>query len=189
MFHIEKFETRYSTVLDGEKSKQVPHDWVLLASPPDEAGHVKTKTWHRVDKLKPTERMASQSVNSDAYAALQGRWERIEPAYAAWKDGNELPETGTPLAAWPQLTADQVETLKARRVKTVEELAEMGEAAASLPWPNSRRWPELAQEFLGNRDVVAMQERLEALEAQNAELSAAIEAKPKRGRPPKVEAA
>jgi alkanesulfonate monooxygenase SsuD/methylene tetrahydromethanopterin reductase-like flavin-dependent oxidoreductase (luciferase family) len=50
-------------------------------------------------------------------------------AYAAWKRGEEIPATGTPLKGWPLLGPSQLKMCLAANVRTVEDLAAMnGEA-------------------------------------------------------------
>ncbi len=48
---------------------------------------------------------------------------RWPEAYAAWKRGQELPQSGTPLEEWPVLTTATVANLKALNMRTVEDLA------------------------------------------------------------------
>lgn len=167
----------------------------VLISPAGEA-HMKTQTWHRVAKLRPPEDVDERTRNADTYVAMNARWSVIGPAYDAWKAGTDLPETGTPLEAWSGVTADQAKILKGFLIRTVEDVRDMSESTfTKLPFPNARKLPELAKAFLeGAKDA--------ALAAENAELKermAAMEEllqaqmqdtpKPKRGRPPKTQAA
>jgi len=52
------------------------------------------------------------------------RWQMIEPAYAAWKQGQTLPDHGTPLAAWPGISSEQAEVFRTFGFKSVEDIAE-----------------------------------------------------------------
>lgn len=55
---------------------------------------------------------------------------QFQQQYAAFKAGKEAPVTGTPLTAWPSLTASQVAELAFFNVKTVEQLADLPDAHA-----------------------------------------------------------
>ena len=173
-----------------------PVDKVLLA--PAGAAFEKTRTWHAIKDIKPAEDADNNVKESLNYQAMLGRWETIGPLYEAWKKGQELPETGTPLEAWGGVTAEQVAALKAMGIRTVEDVAEMGDRAAEqLRMPNARKLPELAKSFLGNTDMAArdaenaeLKERIAAMEEMLAEKM--NEDAPKKrgpGRPKKAEAA
>lgn len=168
-----------------------PVDMVLVA--PAGPGYEKTRTWHRIKDIKPHE---GEMRNSDSGAFMRKRWEMIEPAYEAWKKGGEIPENGTPLAAWGGVTADQVNALKAMAVYTVEQVAEMGDAACQeLRIPNARQLPGLAKKFLENENSSVKDAKIAELEERMAVMAEMLEEqatqadKPKRGRPRKSEAA
>jgi len=184
---IRQFETRYRTAKVGNEYIEQSQDWVLLAASPDETGNFRTESWHRVDKLRPP---ASISDNAETKQAMNARWEKIGPAYKAWKAGNEIPVDGTPLAAWPGLTKQQLEVLRHAQIRTIEELIDMGETAASLPIPGGRKLPELAADFMANKQKAAVMDELAAANARIAQMEEMLAEKPKRGRPKKeVEAA
>ena len=189
------FETRYIKNENTGQTKSI--DWVEIA--PAGEDFERTRTWVRVkDKMPPdTDKQGNVLTPRDkqaaTYQAMQAQWNAIGPAYEAWKSGQQLPETGTPLGAWPGVTGDQAGYLKKLGVRTVEDVAEMQpDVAVGLPFPNSRRLPELARTFLDGQDAAAkeaenaaLRERLAALEEA---LQAQIDDKPKRGRPKKEEA-
>jgi len=159
-------------------AKEKPVDWVRLA--PSGEAHLKTQTWHRVEKLRPPVTLDDRDRNADTYVAMSMRWTVIEPAYKAWKAGTEIPENGTPLAAWSGVTPDQADLLKSMSIRTVEDVRDMSESAfTKLPMPNARQLPKLAREFLEGADsadkdkrIAEMEERMQAmsemLEAQSA---------------------
>ncbi len=131
-----------------------------------------------------------------SHDALLGRWSIIGPRYEAWKKGEELPEGGTPLAAWAGLDPDQVKALKAEDIRTVEDIAVMGEAVCKrLGFPNAVSLPKMAQEYLDGQtaaekdaELVTLKEKMAAMEAMLEE-TMKPEAPAKRGRPRKAEAA
>lgn len=181
MTRVIEFRTEYRTGKD-------PIDWVLIA--PAGPGFEKTRTWHRVEKLRPPEDWDASKRQSLTYKVMVERWAVIGPAYEAWKEGSELPENGTPLEAWSGVTVDQARFLKAMGIRTVEDVRDMTDAAISqLKFPHSRKLPQLAREYLAGADMASkdaqiaeMQERMAAMEAMLEE-----SAKPKRGRPAKQE--
>lgn len=181
MISILDFKTEYVPGKDGV-------DMVLLA--PKGEGHTKTQTWRRVEKLMPPENADDAKKASATYQDMAAKWSLIGPAYQAWKQGNALPETGTPLAAWSGVTADMAKALVAMGIRTVEDVRDMStEHAAKLAFPNARKLPELAGKFLEGKDLAArdqenaeLKERLAKMEEM---LQEAMENKPKRGRPRK----
>lgn len=181
MISILEFRTDYST---GK-----PVDMVLLA--PKGEGHMKTQTWHRVSKLRPPKSNDPALTESASYLDMAAKWSVIGPAYEAWREGNALPESGTPLAVWPGVTSDMAKALVSMGLKTVEDVRDMGDGVISrLPFPNARKLPELAGKFLEGKDKAAsdaenaeLRERLAAMEELLNERLAAD--KPKRGRPKK----
>lgn len=156
-------------------------DWVLIAPRGDAMEAV--QTWHRVKDLKPR-----GNEGGDIALARNAKWDVVSPLYDAWKAGNEIPEFGTPLAAWPGVSADQAAHLKRMGLNTVEHVRDMSESAVvKLPFPDARRLPQLAKMYLEaqgeaakDRQISEMQERMAAMEELLAEKS---EAKRGPGRP------
>ena len=189
-----QFKTEYPVGRD-------PVDWVELA--PKGAAFERVRSWHRVERLRPPDNLTEKDKESLYWQVILARWSVIGPAYEAWKAGHTLPETGTPLAAWSAISPEQAEVLRKMRVLTVEDVRDLDDRTLTeLRFPNARRLPELAAQFLASKDVTdrdaeaaELRERLaameELLEAQAAAMKAdAFQEQPKRrGRPPKVEAA
>lgn len=131
--------------------------------------------------------------------AAKALWEFIKPRYEAWKNNQDLPTEGTPLAAWNHLTQQQAEILRVNGVRSVEDCAQLTDTHFTrIPIPNLRSIVEAAKKFLDSKDVnkftsemAAKDETIAALTArveQLAEMVAAQQDEPKRrGRPPKVE--
>jgi len=166
-------------------------DWVEFTSRDalDEGGHPRHSTWEMVNRLRPPEYLKNDDGGLKM-AALRSQWAQIEPAYLAWKEGASLPETGTALAAWPGVNADQADALRAVGLTTVEAVAAASESILMAPpLPNMREIKRQAGIWLEGRDNAAMAARLAELEAQNAAMleMLADRTEPKRGpgRPPK----
>jgi len=174
----------FKTVYKGDKST----DYVLIA--PRGEGFERVRTWHRVDTLKPSERVEGQMGE-----IMQSRWNVIEPAYNAWKKGEEVPENGTPLGAWAAVSLDQAKHLRSMGIVTVEQVAKLDDATISaLPFPGRRELPALAEAFLDSKSATdlaaqnhALQERIAAMEEMLTESMG--EKKRGPGRPRKNEAA
>jgi hypothetical protein len=182
------FKTTYS----GKKAV----DWVEIA--PSGASFDKCRTWHMVDRMRPTEVVDEDPDRraADTHMAMSARWSVIGPAYQAYKAGMDIPENGTPLAAWAGISADQARHLVSLGIRTVEDVRDMDEGIfPRIPFPNVRQLPGLARAYLEGRDkaeadteIATLRERQAALEERLATLSA-VEAeadKPRRGRPPKA---
>lgn len=179
MIRVTDFKTEYRT-------GKPPVDWVEIA--PSGPGFERTRTWHRVEKLRPPEEWGESEKQSLTYRVMVERWGIIGPAYDAWKQGTEIPENGTPLEAWSGVTSDQAKFLKAMGIRTVEDVRDINDAAlGQLRFPNARKLPGLARDYLEGADSAAkdatiaeMRERMAAMESMLEE-----QAKPRRGRPPK----
>lgn len=98
--------------------------------------------------------------------------------YEAFKKGQEAPLNGTPLEAWPALNTAQVAELKALRVFTVEDLANMNESFYSNVGMGTRDLAKKAKAFLelaaGTADVQRMEAELSRRDAEIADLKRQI---------------
>jgi hypothetical protein len=148
-------------------------EYVQLA--PSGEAFERTRTWHRVKDIRPPE--TTDRPDSMSYKVMQARWDVISPKYEAWKRNEDLPEDGTPLAAWSGVSPEQAAHLRAMGIKTVEGVRDMGEGVfARLPFPNARQLPKLAEAFLASigdaekdRELNEMRERMAAMEEMLAE--------------------
>ena len=149
-------------------------------------------TWERISRLRPPEVMENDDGGLKA-AALRSQWASIEAAYDAWKKGHQIPETGTPIGAWPALSQEQAEALRTVGLSTVESVANATETTLSRPpLPHMRELQRQAKLFLEGRGKAELEDKIRKLEEQNAAMMEMLaEDKPKRGRPAKedVEAA
>jgi len=123
--------------------------------------------------------------------------------------GNDPQMVGTPLTAWPLITASQAEELRGIKFRTIEQIAEASDAVVpkltQIVGMAGHSFRERAKAFLGAAQNAAMvenqavalkeaqereaqtQAQLKALQDQVQQLLAAQQPK-KRGRPPKAEA-
>ncbi len=143
---------------------------------------------------------AQSWLDSIKHKAIDGRYpqdwcDAFHKKYEAWKQGLEPPLNGTSVKEWPVLSPAQAENFIALRIPTIEDVAAMTEQAMSAFGMGARGLKDKAIEWLKGKDVAgqAMQENIE-LKKRVQELEGLVkqmlEAKPKRGRPPKlVEAA
>ncbi|HRX74154.1 MAG TPA: hypothetical protein P5341_08635 [Hyphomonas sp.] len=177
----------FKTVFKGEKSMDMVH--VAASDAFTETGQLTHSTWHRVKDLIPPEH--EEGMRADF---MRARWATIEPFYTAWKEGNEIPEIGTPLAAWSGLTQAQAEALRRIQILTVEGVRDMTEAQIGrLNIPNPRALKVMAADYLDGRDKAGLIEEMQRLREQNEAMLAMLAEKepekPRRGRPPKADAA
>lgn len=172
-----------------------PVDWVTYA--PVHAVQ-STQITERVDKMRLPEDGLIRDEEGRKTAFLRFRWDMIDKAYKAWKEGVEAPVDGTPLGAWPGINEAQVNAFRSVGIKSVEGVRDIPEVLINkVPLPSVREIVKQATLFLDAREAssaAAMQaerdSRINALEEQLAAAMALLEEqaqdKPKRGRPKKV---
>jgi len=143
------------------------------------------------------------AVDNPAAKMAVDRWAAIEPAYHAWKSGQEVPLNGTPLAAWSGVTPEQADVLKRSQIRTLEELSDASELVITqVPLPGMRALRDMARLFLASTEKTAVvddlrrkDEQIAVLNEQMEELRQIIlaqaekeqEQRPRRGRPPKAD--
>jgi hypothetical protein len=161
-------------------------EWVEMA--PSGEAFDKTRTWHRIKDIRPPDK--TDRPDGMSYKVMVARWDIIQPKYDAWKRNEDIPDDGTPLAAWSGVSAEMAAHLKTMGIRTVEGVRDMGEGVFTrLPFPNARQMPKLAGAFLSSigdaekdRELTDMRERMAAMEEMLAE-SGAVKRGP--GRPKK----
>jgi hypothetical protein len=161
----------------------------------------RTRCCERIDVLSKINRVAGANPASQAAQVL---WAFIKPRYEAWKGNQELPETGTPLAAWNHLTPTQAEFLRVNGIRSVEDVAVLTDTHIhQFKIHNLRSIIEAAKKFVSSVDVNKFAGELKAkddeLAAANARIDQLAEmvakfmedepTKRKPGRPPKSEQA
>lgn len=180
---IVKFETRYPL-----KNPENPNEGYK------EVDYVITTSVGNAKYIEVPQRIADIKRRTD------GTWEIIKPYYEAWKDGQELPADGTPLAAWHGVRPEMVEVLRAHRIRTVEELAVLPDSSIDqikLPGLRNVRdaakaWEQTADKRAVAADLAAKDAEIDALKQQMADLMAMLKGDPteepikrKPGRPRK----
>jgi hypothetical protein len=176
------------TKVNKETGKTEPWYW-LDWSPKHNA--IFSRNTHPVEDFRPPKFLKNDDDGQKA-AIMHSKWAVIEPAYKAFLEGNELPETGTPLAAWAGCTKEAADVLKANYIRTVEDFAAATDAQIGrIQLPNVRALRDQAKAFLDGADKVAanakvadLSDQLEAAMQMIAELQAN---QPKRRRKDEVE--
>jgi hypothetical protein len=174
-----------------------PVDWVHFTARTarTDTGVNTHSTWEKISRVTPTE---SRSNDDEGLKmkAMRWQWAQIEPAYRAWKDGQIVPESGTPLAAWSGVTPDQAQALKSVGIHTVEAMANATEIMLSAPpMPGMRDLKRQALAWLEGMPAAQQAATIARLEEQHAamvemlaEMQKEEPAKRGPGRPKKEEA-
>jgi hypothetical protein len=103
-------------------------------------------------------------------------WPALEPHYNAWKSNNEIPESGTPLAAWAGCTSEEAETLRTYAVRTVEDVAALQDSMIQrIPLPGMRAKRDMAQRFLASADSRKFEQSLAEKDQELADLRAKLD--------------
>jgi hypothetical protein len=155
------FWTEYPEV-DGVLKEVDMVSWTKIGDP------LKPRIGEKVSRIMP-------NASKKRPAALE--WATIEPAYRAWKAGQEIPVDGTPLAAWSGCDRTLADALKGRGVLTVETFAGLEDhRLASLGVPDARRRQEMAKAFLtAQKGEAVVAAELAKRDREIAELRAMIE--------------
>lgn len=191
-----KFWTNYTP---GEDGKPKGVDMVMYAPIGKADKLALIETVSRLSKLHPIEKAA----DNPAVQMAHERWNAIKPHYDAWRNGQQLPETGTPLAAWPGVSPEQADALKMMGIRSVEEYANASDGVInSVPFPGARELKAAAQSYLKSADrqaitndlakkddeIATLKEQLEEMRQMFLESQGIKADEPKRrGRPPKSE--
>ena len=110
-------------------------------------------------------------------AYMQRIWNQIEPLYEAYKKGSEIPETGTPLGAWPGVTTGQADILRKNTIRTVEEVRDMPDNFMNkIPMPGLRDLRDQAKAFLDATDQNKVSSEVNTLRRENEALKERFEA-------------
>lgn len=116
---------------------------------------------------------------------LNPEWAKAyKGAYAAWKDGQEIPLNGTPIKGWGLLSPSQQENCIRCNVKTVEDLAQLNEEGqrrvgmGALDLKNKAAAWIKAHKAAGPlaAENAALKARVTSTEAQIAKMQETIEA-------------
>lgn len=161
----------------------------------------RTHVVERIDVLSRQHKVAGANPSIQAGHVI---WAFIKPRYEAWKGNQDLPETGTPLAAWNHLTQQQAEVLRVNGVRSVEDVSVLTDTHFTrIPIPNLRSIVEAAKKFLSSKDINKFSAEMAAKDEMIAALTSRVDqlaqmvadnTPPKRGpgrppNPPKTEEA
>lgn len=119
-------------------------------------------------------------------AAKEGRFPEtwvmhFERQFNAFKEGLELPETGTPIRTWPAINRATAENILAANIRTVEDLADASEPALQAIGIGAQSLKQRAKAFLQTVEKNGKPaEKLAALEAELSSLKNAVLDKDKR---------
>ena len=103
-------------------------------------------------------------------------WPALAPHYEAWKSNNEIPETGTPLAAWAGVTSEEAETLRTYAIRTVEDVAALQDSMIQrVPLPGMRAKRDMAQRFLASADSRKFETAMAEKDQELADLRAKLD--------------
>lgn len=172
---VHGFESRAEPVRNAngkETGEIIVRDYVKYG-PPMAADRLVVEA--RVDRVL----RASKPMNSNNIAqnAAFSRAEFIKPLYDAWKRGEELPDTGTPLAACNFLRAEDLAVLKMSGVRTAEELAGLLDSnLGQIRLPQIREKRAMAKRFLEAQDQNKAAAMIKAQADEIAEMKAQVQA-------------
>lgn len=148
-FHIHRFWTEYKPDPNNEGALRAID---MVAYGPI-AQRDRSVTVERVSRLMLVNTKGDANINP-AIAMARGRWEFIKPRYDAWKAGQTVPETGTPLAAWNGASREQIEVLQQHGVTTIEELSALTDVHIQrIQVPGLRAMIETAKRYLVAADT------------------------------------
>ena len=123
------------------------------------------------------ERNAEEWLAHIASETREGRFpepwlEHYRKAYEAWKNGQELPVTGTPILTWPAISPASVKMLLELNIRTVEELAQATEEAICHIGIGARALKQRAIDFIAQSgDAGKASAEMEALRVSNADMA------------------
>lgn len=187
----EKCDTKsYKLDASGNRIREMQAEDYVTYSPAHSP--INTQTTERVRLLFPDPLKMGEDQDGEKLRFFTARWNQIAPAYEAFKNGREIPLNGTPLAAWPGVSPEQAEVLRAHSIRTIEEVRDLVDShLEKVKLPNMRDLRTQARLFLENSDVAKAAQREAEKDAQIAALlerQSAMEAmleeltKPKEGK-------
>lgn len=108
---------------------------------------------------------------------FKGDWlQQYKQAYAAWKDGLEIPLNGVPVRTWSVVSPAQVKSLLELGVRTVEDLAQANEETIRRLGMGGRDLKNKAVTWLASaKDLGSVTERCVALTEENKALRESLD--------------
>lgn len=142
---------------DPKTGELTPEDWIEFCAPG--MAHLAT-TQEAVKRVSKNEML----------------WSSLRPYYEQWKNGQAIPENGTPLGAWAGVSQSQAEVLKGSGIRTVEELAELTDGVLRrINLPGMRALVDQAKRFVDTKDAGRFETKLAEKDQQIADLQAKLE--------------
>lgn len=139
-------------------------------------GTLREVDWCRFGNVENLKLSQIEEAVSRLSKMTDGTWECIEPAYKAWKAGQEAPVSGTPLAAWSGVTPQAAEILKQHMIRTVEDVRDLSEGQmAAIRLPGIRQLRDAAKAWDAARDNRKFEAEIERMRDENEALKAQIE--------------
>lgn len=178
MSQMMKYRFWTGTEKDRETGETIPVDWVEYKQIRNADGMVPSlATQDKVRRLDPDRVKLPEGADGGfKLAHMRTIWNDMLPEYEAWKEGKEVPDTGTPLAVWTQLTHEDAEVLRQSGIRTVEEVAGLNDNSVSrIRLPNIHDLRKLAKMFLDNRQAEVATAKEQALMDTIAALTARID--------------
>jgi hypothetical protein len=187
-------EDRAASVEQGKKVYR-DRDWVIITPPGGK---------------DVVENHAEQWLTNIRDRAQVGQYDpewvsTFEKMYAMWKDGQEMPEDGTPLKMCTTIFSPaEIQNCLNANIRTLEQLASVNEEGMGRIGMGARALKTRAQESVNIGEGKGGAMRVEALEVENAALKQKVEDltsivmelreqqamdAPRRGRPPKQQEA
>lgn len=178
--------------------KMKERDWVEY-SPLGSIQKTVIREWLEI--IKNVLPLTGKGGDNPAVQMAHSRWDAIRPRYEAWKNNQELPLDGTPLAAWNGISRQLCDVLKTHGVRTIEELSALTDThIQSIGIMGLRGYIDNAKRFLTVQSSTVVTDALAKKDQEIAELKAqmvelvamvkeaqqgAVEPPKRRGRPPK----
>ncbi len=115
-----------------------------------------------------------------AHIERESRQDRFDPRWVAgykanyqlWKDGQEVPPTGTPLKTWPGISPAQLKNFNNFNVRSVEDVASANEETLARMGQGARDLQKRAKDYLKTSESVGkVAEQFSALKADNDRLA------------------
>lgn len=171
-----------------------------------DAGRYMARDVHIVKVIMPGGNMVHEDVaeewinkkfkSGDRHASV------YRQAYDAWRQGQEIPVNGSPIRHCSIFSPSEIENCHNLKIYTLEDLAQLPEQIIQRLGMGGRSLVNRAKAYLDSADqgktaaqidhlslqVAELARKLDAKDEQIAELEAALD-KPRRGRPPREQAA
>lgn len=164
-FHMQTVEDRQATIENGyytERAVPMAH-----ITPPGSKDVIERNADDWIAQLREQARAGAVPM---AWAS------EFAAVYDAWKKGEELPESGTPIKTWPVLSPAERSMVINANIRTVEDLAQATEQGLGLIGMNARSLQQKAQKWLeAAQGVGRVVQENEALRAEIDGLRVSLE--------------